>query len=672
MKRFLAAALAVIMIAMLTASPVLAAGDPQPVVAAVSDDYVIVDVSWDVDEPWWDDYFTLWIGGRPSTPISRKVVDFQFFAHLEEAAYALSAEAAWDDGIVTFNLGEGRNIATIAFRNVNGFEEDGVVWVDENFVWEVSWLLDWRMGPPPPRDDIAYAVPVVRTTDHGDMATDFIRHMNDNLYNRVPFSYRELEAAEWIRDTLIEMGYDESAVRFQTFTIEDLMDNWFAGSLFMYEQFNAFDPDGRMTAEEAVNIIIETAIEQQYEWLEIWAEQMGITIEEAKAMEAEWMGIFVDMFDIFIEARAREMAPWQLNFPTVFGLFDPDTHFRPMSQNVILTVPGQSERTIVVTAHYCSIMVPGASDNASGTALLLESAYRLLEVENYFTIKYIFMGAEEIGILGAYYYVQSLTRAEQNNIVLNINADVLFEGPYFFFGAGARDFHSWWVGENDVTAVVVEVAEMVNETYGTVLINAPDMAGSLPSDHLAFLDNGHTVVVLVGLARIGCEEYEGFDIWSHYPGFTSSIVHTEYDCYHYINARWPDKIGDAMWTFSLFLDYLLAAGFPYEDLPEIPGPERPTSQIPDDADLTDHPLVGTWQWDDNTEWTFVFNADGTGQRGLPDSMVDFVWYADDFTLFIEMEGSYITEFWQQFSIDDDAITLGLQWWISMSYTRVND
>ena len=679
MKKFVSLMLVVVMI-LLMITPVLASEpeypandqdpevvqeDPAPVEEPVTDEPT------PDDEPiTWVDYFIFHDAfGRPTSPISLMMDEYGFqFGNLREAAYALNATVEWDaeNQLVRWSPVGGGRVLEIVFGDVGGFNENGTIWVPVDFLWEVFFLTQDRSFGPIVRDDIPYNAPVTRTTDHGQMAVEFIQFMSDNLYNRVPFSYRELETAQWIRSTLIDMGYDESAVVLQTYTIEDLMNlqTWFWGAgLWMYEEFNAFDPDGRMTRDEAIDAIVAMMIEQEHEWIALTAEQMGISFEEAKALHAESWGMFVDMFDKFVESSAREMAPWQLWTAEVFGIFDPDTLFRPMSQNVILTIPGQSERTIIVTAHYCSIMVPGASDNASGTALLLESAYRMLDVDNYFTIVYVFMGAEEIGIYGAFYYVESLTLEERNNIVLNINADVLFEGPYFFFGAGVRE-DGWWLTDNAVTQLVVEVAEMLNETYGTVLINAPALA-EMPSDQLAFLGAGHTVTTLVGLAREGGVGYEEFFGWM-YPGFTSTIVHTDQDCFHYISERWPNKIGDAMWTFSLFLDYLLVAEFDYQDLPQVGVID--TSLIPDDVDLSGHPLVGTWAWDDDTQWTFVFNADGTGYRGLPGEMVEFTWYAGEFDLFIVAAGSNVTEFWHIFVVYGDDLTLALQW-RAFNYTR---
>ena len=107
-----------------------------------------------------------------------------------------------------------------------------------------------------------------------------------------------------------------------------------------------------------------------------------------------------------------------------------------VSQNVVLTLPGQGDGIIVVGAHYDSLIYPGASDNASGSALLLESAMRMLELENYHTVMYVFFGAEEIGLLGAHWFYQQLSDEQLDSLLLMVNADVLIEGPHMLFGAG--------------------------------------------------------------------------------------------------------------------------------------------------------------------------------------------------------------------------------------------
>ena len=220
-----------------------------------------------------------------------------------------------------------------------------------------------------------------------------------------------------------------------------------------------------------------------------------------------------------------------------------------LSQNVILTVPGQSSQVIVVGAHYDTVLYPGASDNASGTALLLESAQRMRYIDNYYTIVYVFFGAEEVGLLGAHYYLNSLSEEELDNIIFMVNADVLFEGPYFIYGGGyLTDAANRTVGANAITRQWDDIAYELTAREG-ISLHADPSSVFLSSDQRVFLDAGFTVMMLFGT-------------YFHRDGsFDFRVFHSYRDCYHYITARWPYKMNDAMRTFSLFLEEVLLARY---------------------------------------------------------------------------------------------------------------
>lgn len=85
------------------------------------------------------------------------------------------------------------------------------------------------------------------------------------------------------------------------------------------------------------------------------------------------------------------------------------------TQNVLAYIPGQSSDTaIVVTAHYDHLgqvndaVFAGASDNASGAAVLLALAERLSTQQPYYSVLFIATGGEEAGLVGSKAYVASL------------------------------------------------------------------------------------------------------------------------------------------------------------------------------------------------------------------------------------------------------------------------
>jgi len=245
-----------------------------------------------------------------------------------------------------------------------------------------------------------------------------------------------------------------------------------------------------------------------------------------------------------------------------------------ISQNVVLTVPGQTDVKLVVGAHYDTLFYPGASDNASGIALLMESAQRMLNIDNYYTIVYVFFGAEEVGLLGSSYYVDSLTREQHENILFMINADVLLEGPdLFYFAAydtnvqpgGGGTAESWVdymdtieLGSNHITDTWDSIARNLG-TRGVDLTPWPEGIFAT-SDHLAFMPWGHTVMFLVGLDAIDGFMYEDAEVMDLFSEM-ARVVHSPQDDFHYINERWPDKIDENMRAFSIFLEELLLATY---------------------------------------------------------------------------------------------------------------
>ena len=288
--------------------------------------------------------------------------------------------------------------------------------------------------------------------------------------------------------------------------------------------------------------LVEVLLAMGYTWDDISVQEFTVedTLHLAYDVFGEEIGFLVDLLYLFCS------SPF-VNF---------EARESRQSQNVILTVPGQSNEVMVVGAHYDAFMYPGASDNASGVALLLESAQRMRELDNYYTIIYVFFGAEEAGLLGSIYYVNSLTQEQHDNILFMINADVLLEGPDLFYMAGyVRDNTR---GENHITQTWDYIAQNVETQHGITITALPD--GVLgPSDQLAFLLFEHTAMFLAGLDKNEYFYRYGMDAFSS----MTRVLHSPRDCFYYINERWPGKIDDNMRGFSLLLEEFLLADYYY-------------------------------------------------------------------------------------------------------------
>jgi len=99
--------------------------------------------------------------------------------------------------------------------------------------------------------------------------------------------------------------------------------------------------------------------------------------------------------------------------------------------NVIGVIKGKTNKTIVISAHYDHLGVidasyfPGADDNASGVAALLELAELFSTSENLdFNIMFLATSAEEAGLLGSSYHVNNVA-FNPKNIICNINLDMI-------------------------------------------------------------------------------------------------------------------------------------------------------------------------------------------------------------------------------------------------------
>lgn len=96
---------------------------------------------------------------------------------------------------------------------------------------------------------------------------------------------------------------------------------------------------------------------------------------------------------------------------------------KALSHNLIVTIKGQIDETICYSAHYDSVYTSqGVYDNASGCVGLVELIKYFSENKPYRTLKFIFMGSEEIGLKGSLHYCE---KYPLNDHVLNINLDMI-------------------------------------------------------------------------------------------------------------------------------------------------------------------------------------------------------------------------------------------------------
>ena len=157
---------------------------------------------------------------------------------------------------------------------------------------------------------------------------------------------------------------------------------------------------------------------------------------------------------------------------------------RRSSQNIIAEKRGATTDGGVVAlgAHYDSVpKSQGAGDNGTGVAALALMAQELADVEFPFTLRFIFFGVEEIGLLGSRHYVESLTDAELRDITAMLNFDAMGAGKASILGDGA----------------LVNAALGIADANGLSVGESEGMSGG-GSDHAPFRDAGVPVLFFFG------------------------------------------------------------------------------------------------------------------------------------------------------------------------------
>lgn len=97
------------------------------------------------------------------------------------------------------------------------------------------------------------------------------------------------------------------------------------------------------------------------------------------------------------------------------------------SRNVIAeSRTGSTANLVVAGAHLDSVpQGPGINDNASGSAALLEVAEHLARVQPRNRLRFVWWGAEELGLLGSRHYVRGLSLRARESHALYLNLDMV-------------------------------------------------------------------------------------------------------------------------------------------------------------------------------------------------------------------------------------------------------
>lgn len=204
-------------------------------------------------------------------------------------------------------------------------------------------------------------------------------------------------------------------------------------------------------------------------------------------------------------------------------------------KNLIVTIPGTQfpDEMVVLSAHLDSTVVregnpmesaPGADDNGTGSATLLEAARLFSHVRFERTVKLIWFSGEEHGLMGSRAYV---TDHPLDNIRALVNLDM-----FGFDSNGDRCFEIH-AGTNPAAQAVGQAVKDAIQAYGLDLrYDFLTTQATDRSDHAAFWEKGVPAVTLIenffdnGLAD-GCAGVDGTPYY-HRPGDTLDKINVPF------------------------------------------------------------------------------------------------------------------------------------------------
>ena len=185
------------------------------------------------------------------------------------------------------------------------------------------------------------------------------------------------------------------------------------------------------------------------------------------------------------------------------------------SRNLCATLKGSnpSAGEIILVGHYDSAHsnVPGANDNASGTAAVVEVARICSRYTFERTIRFLAAAAEEQGLVGSSFYAENAKR-NGRNIHTVVNADMIGYPVLGDPGRIAISTGKDWTPLMDSTL-------LLNRRYSLGLILDAHTSPFGGNDHESFIRRGYSAIDLSeGTAM---EIWSGFDPYYHSPLDTS-------------------------------------------------------------------------------------------------------------------------------------------------------
>ena len=168
-----------------------------------------------------------------------------------------------------------------------------------------------------------------------------------------------------------------------------------------------------------------------------------------------------------------------------------------MVRNIIVTKSGQDSSYIVVCGHYDTRNGPGANDNGSGVAAIIETARVLKDLNTTRGIQFIHFDKEEEGFVGSDYHVkQVLGQALDSNLYLVLNIDQIggsMDQPGNDRITCERDEDNGISTNNAPSWLITDAIANLTNLYTTL---KPEIDKAFLSDYIPFEQKGYVITGL--------------------------------------------------------------------------------------------------------------------------------------------------------------------------------
>lgn len=164
--------------------------------------------------------------------------------------------------------------------------------------------------------------------------------------------------------------------------------------------------------------------------------------------------------------------------------------------NLIITKSGTHypNKYVIIDGHYDTRNGPGANDNGTGTAIVLEIARMLKDIDTEYSVRFIHFSAEEVGLVGSNHYVDHVVVPESHDIKLVFNIDAVggVNGMTNDIIVCERD-ESAPNSNNAASAAITDTLSNLMQLYSNL---NTEISYAYSTDYVPFMEEGYVITGL--------------------------------------------------------------------------------------------------------------------------------------------------------------------------------